>query len=83
MVVKKNNKSEKDEQNARIKVGKLRINKETVKDLTSDETQKVKGGTGFCGQLPVPTLECVASPDAPPPRPVGQIPPTVIRLQCT
>ena len=83
MVVNKKNKSEKDEKSGRIKVDKLQINKETVKDLTSDETQKVKGGTGFCGQLPVATEGCVASPDASPPRPPGQIPPTVIRLQCT
>jgi hypothetical protein len=83
---KKKNKSEKDESNGRIKVGKLRVNKETVKDLTSDETQKVKGGTGVCAGSQIAaglTSACVASPEAPPPRPGGQIPPTVIRLLCT
>ncbi len=27
-----------------VKVGKLKLNKETVKDLTSDQKKKVKGG---------------------------------------
>jgi hypothetical protein len=29
---------------ARLKIGKLKLNKETVKDLTSAESRKVKGG---------------------------------------
>jgi natural product precursor len=29
----------------RIKVGKLKLNKETVKDLTSKEAKQIKGGT--------------------------------------
>jgi hypothetical protein len=31
---------------SRVKVGKLKVNKETVKDLTGDESKKVKGGVG-------------------------------------
>ena len=85
MVTKKKTKtSETDETEGRIKVGKLRINKETVKDLTSDETQNVKGGTGLCtaSQVGGLTVSCVASPE-PTPRPVGpQYQPTVIRLLC-
>lgn len=37
MVKKKTNKS-------RVKVGKLKVNKETVKDLSDDDAKKVKGG---------------------------------------
>ena len=36
---------------AKVKVGKLQVNKETVKDLTTQEEKKVKGGmrlTGLC-----------------------------------
>ena len=29
---------------AKVKVGKLKVNKETVKDLTEGERKKVKGG---------------------------------------
>ena len=29
---------------AKVKVGKLQVNKETVKDLTKGEAKKVKGG---------------------------------------
>ncbi len=44
MVVKKHNTSEKEESKARVKVGKLKLNKETVKDLTSHQKSKIKGG---------------------------------------
>ena len=85
MVIKKKTKtSDMQETNGRVKVGKLRINKETVKDLTSDETQNVKGGTGLCAgsQVGGVTVSCVASPEQSP-RPVGpQYQPTVIRLLC-
>jgi len=40
MVTKNNT----DEKSDRAKVGKLELNKETVKDLSDAETQKVKGG---------------------------------------
>ena len=44
---------------AKVKVGKLQVNKETVKDLTKGEAKKVKGGAGVgftpsrspCGDL--------------------------------
>jgi hypothetical protein len=38
---------------SRVKVGKLKLTKETVKDLTKTEAKKVKGGlkpTRGCGQ---------------------------------
>jgi hypothetical protein len=31
---------------AKVKVGKLKLNKETVKDLTGSEAKKIKGGIG-------------------------------------
>jgi hypothetical protein len=31
---------------SRVKVGKLKLSKETVKDLTKTEVKKIKGGTG-------------------------------------
>ena len=38
---------------SRVKVGKLRLNKETVKDLTDSEAKRIKGGlapaTEGCG----------------------------------
>jgi len=46
-----------------VKVGKLKVNKETVKDLAPGEKKQIKGGifafTGFCAIKPPP----------PPPRP--------------
>lgn len=45
MVPKKENKS-------RVKVGKLKLNKETVKDLSNKEAKQIKGGgpgTNACG----------------------------------
>ncbi len=38
-------------QKGKTKVGKLKLNKETVKDLSAEEKKKVKGGLG-------PTLTC-------------------------
>jgi len=32
------------EKKGRVKVGKLKLNRETVKDLTSNQKKKVKGG---------------------------------------
>lgn len=29
---------------SRVKVGKLKLNKETIKDLTGDEARRVRGG---------------------------------------
>ena len=50
----------------KVKVGKLKVNKETVKDLTADEKKQVKGGkltgTGIiCPTIKtvVPTIECL------------------------
>ena len=47
------------EQKGRVKVGKLKVNKESIKDLTSGEAKKVKGGLAqqvktcwHCGQSP-------------------------------
>ncbi len=37
-------KGQKSTGKAKVKVGKLQVNKETVKDLTKGEAKKVKGG---------------------------------------
>ncbi|MBA3768426.1 MAG: hypothetical protein H0W99_15890 [Acidobacteria bacterium] len=36
--------ADKKEKKGRVKVGKLKLNKETVKDLTGSEAKKIKGG---------------------------------------
>ncbi len=47
MVTKK-----KSTKKSRVKVGKLKLNKETVKDLSRGEATKVKGGFGYrCSKL--------------------------------
>jgi natural product precursor len=38
---------EKEEKKGRVKVGKLKLNKETVKDLTNSEAKRVKGGQAW------------------------------------
>ena len=40
---------EKEEKKGRVKVGKLKVNKETVKDLTGKEAKQVKGGVATGG----------------------------------
>ena len=52
-MVKKTNRGEKKGQKSRVKVGKLKLNKVTVKNLTSSERRKIKGGVreGGRGQL--------------------------------
>ena len=44
MVTKKKSTAAKKAKNSRVKVSKLKLNKETVKDLTSGEANNVKGG---------------------------------------
>jgi hypothetical protein len=47
------NKPKKSTSGGRVKVGKMRLNKETVKDLSSAEKKLVKGGqmpTGYTKQ---------------------------------
>jgi len=46
MVVKSKNKTtgEKEQKKGRVKVGKLKVNKETVKDLTPSEEKEIQGG---------------------------------------
>lgn len=36
--------ADKGEKKGRVRVGKLQLNKETVRDLTRDEGEKIKGG---------------------------------------
>jgi hypothetical protein len=40
---------------SRVKVGKLKLTKETVKDLTNTEAKKIKGGITGCSKTSVPT----------------------------
>ncbi len=44
METKKKSTGEKEAKKGRVKVGKLKLNKETVKDLTDSEAKKIKGG---------------------------------------
>jgi hypothetical protein len=46
MVTKKKNTSEQEAKKGRIKVGKLKLSKETVKDVNTREVRKVRGGVG-------------------------------------
>jgi len=49
-----------DEKNDRVKVGKLELNKETVKDLNDAESKNVKGGArprGASAQSCAPTCD--------------------------
>jgi len=41
---KKESASEQEQTKGRVKVGKLTLNKETVKDLTGDEAKRIRGG---------------------------------------
>jgi len=41
---KKQTTVEKEQKRGRVKVGKLKLNKETVKDLNNAESKKVRGG---------------------------------------
>ena len=44
MVTKRMSTSEKEVKKGRVKVGKLKFNKETVKDLVGNEGKQIKGG---------------------------------------
>jgi len=44
MVTKSKQKSEQEKEKGRVQVGKLQLNKESVKNLTSSERRKIKGG---------------------------------------
>ncbi len=56
MVIKKKSSSGTAEKKRRAKVGKLKLNKETVKNLSSKEQKQLKGGvaalTAKCGDYP-------------------------------
>jgi hypothetical protein len=41
---RKQNPSKQTEKKGRVKVGKLKLNKETVRDLTTSESKAVRGG---------------------------------------
>jgi len=44
MVTKNKNQAEKEVTKSRVKVGKLQLKKETIKDLTPGKQKQVKGG---------------------------------------
>ena len=50
----------KKQQRVRVKVGRLELNKETVKDLSGDDMKKIKGGQVRLRS----TLQCIASNNA-------------------
>jgi len=37
-----------DEKNRKIEIGQLKLNKETVKELTTGETKLIRGGNAKC-----------------------------------
>lgn len=58
-MVTKNKTEETGEKKGRVKIDKLELNKETVKDLTNEEAKKIKGGkTGNCMPFSVPAAGC-------------------------
>jgi hypothetical protein len=44
MVTKKNTTDEQAEKKGRVELNQLKLNKETVKDLSGSEAKKIKGG---------------------------------------
>ena len=62
MVTKSHKKTnEKEEKKGRVKVGKLQLRRETVKNLTSDKRKQIRGGlrglTDTCAYCDEPTIE--------------------------
>jgi hypothetical protein len=51
MVTKNNKRDENAETKSRVKVGKLRPNKQTIKELTPIKQKQVKGGRGLYGAI--------------------------------
>ncbi|HEX8073078.1 MAG TPA: hypothetical protein VF546_24235 [Pyrinomonadaceae bacterium] len=60
MVTKQKAADDKTAKQGRVKVGRLKLGKETVKDLSGAETRRVKGGAGIAPDktAPVPTSYC-------------------------
>ncbi|MGH9944669.1 MAG: hypothetical protein ACRD9R_20165 [Pyrinomonadaceae bacterium] len=46
MVAKKKQSTETEETKGKVKVGKLKLNKESVKDLTGSQQKQIRGGKG-------------------------------------
>ncbi len=44
MVTKVNKTGERKEKKSRVKINSLKLNRETVKELSGDETKQIKGG---------------------------------------
>ncbi len=44
MVTKKKSTDEKEKEKGRVRVGKLNLNRETIKDLSPEEKRRIKGG---------------------------------------
>ena len=76
MVTKNKSKGVQSKEKGRVEIGKLKLNKETVKDLTSGEAKDVKGGFGGSGTCP--SAICKEPPwsaKCPPAPPDGGYPP--------
>ena len=54
MMIKKKKKGEKEVTKSRVKVGKLQLSKETIKDLTPGKLKQVQGGK----MVEVPETNC-------------------------
>ena len=71
MVTKNTSKNLQAKEKGRVDIGKLQLNKETVKDLTSGEVKDIKGGcmwTVFPKKPPEQSANC-----PPPPTTVGPL----------
>lgn len=67
MITKSMETSEQTGQQGRIKIGKLQLNKETVKDLTTSDMKEVKGGLVVIGIIAIL---------------IGLLPPAVTNREC-
>jgi len=57
---KKQNTSEGEEKQGKIKVDKLKLNKETIKDLTDSEKKGAKGGVRVGEEHSNPVANCLS-----------------------
>ena len=59
MVTKSKSKADAGKKKGRVKVGKLKLDKETAKDLTTSESEKVRGGgAGRTARFTCPANHC-------------------------
>jgi hypothetical protein len=60
MVIKSKKQTKKQSKGSRVKVGKLELNKETVKNLTRTERKQIKGGQAARTNFSCPNTLCIS-----------------------